>query len=147
MLCKRDRIVSWIGAIVAAAIVGQTLPFKFMGAELPVRIFTLLGQEPVGRIGGAVVELVAVVLLLIPRTAVYGAVLTLGVMAGAILGHLTVLGIEIRSESGEVLDSGELFVMAWIVTLAAAAVLWVRRGELPFVGPKLACGVSRSQKA
>jgi len=51
--------------------------------------------EPFGRIASGVMELVAGILLLIPRTTVWGAFLGFGIMAGAILSHLLVLGIEI----------------------------------------------------
>ena len=43
--------------LVAAAILAQTLFFKFTGAPEAVHIFTTLGVEPFGRIGLGVVEL------------------------------------------------------------------------------------------
>ena len=79
----------------------------------------------------------AVVLLLIPRTAVYGALLTLGVISGAILSHLVVLGIEVQG------DGGLLFGLALVTFASAAAVLFLRRGQLPVVGRSLA-GADRS---
>ena len=63
-------------------------------------IFTTLGLEPAGRIGSGVAELVAVVLLLIARTAVLGALLALGVITGAIGSHLTKLGIVVQGDGG-----------------------------------------------
>ena len=107
-MSKSLNIVSWIARIVAALILGQTLFFKFTGAPESVALFAKLGAEPWGRIGSGVIELIAVVLLLVPRTALAGAVLGLAVMAGAIGSHLTVLGIDTG-------DGGLLFALAVIV--------------------------------
>ena len=62
-------IVSWACRIVAAAILAQTLFFKFTAAPESVHIFSTLGLEPWGRIGSGVAELIAAILLLAPRTA------------------------------------------------------------------------------
>jgi len=99
----------WILRFFAAAILLQTLYFKFRGADESVYIFTTLGMEPWGRIATGVLELIASVLLLIPRTTVYGAFLGLGLMCGAIFFHLAKLGIVIMG------DGGLLFIYACIV--------------------------------
>jgi len=127
-LSRGQAIASWALQIVAAAILLQTLFFKFTGAEESVYIFSKLGAEPIGRIGSGIVELIAAVMLLIPYTTSLGAVLALGVMAGAILSHLTVLGIEVKG------DGGLLFGLAITVFASAAIVLFLRRGEIPYVG-------------
>jgi hypothetical protein len=114
--------------LVAAAILLQTLFFKFTGAAESVYIFSTLGAEPWGRIGSGVIELIAAILLLTPATVTIGAVLALGVMAGAILSHVTVLGIEVHS------DGGLLFFLAIVVFTASAAILILRRGEIPVLG-------------
>ena len=116
--------------IIAAIILGQTLFFKFTGAPEAVALFTKLGVEPFGRIGLGVVELIAVVLLLVPRTAVLGSALTLGLMVGAIGSHLTILGIEVEG------DGGALFTMALIAFVASLTATWIRRCELPVLGAK-----------
>ncbi|MEO8637108.1 MAG: DoxX family protein, partial [Gemmatimonadales bacterium] len=100
MLTRTASIISWACQLVAAAILLQTLYFKFTGAPESVYIFTTLGLEPWGRIGSGVVELIAAILLLIPATAGFGAVLALGVISGAILSHLTKLGIEVQGDGG-----------------------------------------------
>lgn len=126
-LAKKARIGSWALQIVAAVILGQTLFFKFTGAEESRHIFETLGAEPWGRFGSGIAELLAVLLLLNPRRAVFGALLTLGLMAGAIGSHFTLLGIEVAG------DGGALFAMAWITLLSAAGITWLRRSELPFL--------------
>ncbi len=127
-LSKGQRTVSWIAQLVVAAILAQTLFFKFTAAPEPVYIFTKLGMEPWGRIGSGVVELVAALLLLFPRTAALGALIALGVISGAIAAHLGPLGIVVLD------DGGLLFGMACAVFVGSLAVLWLRRGELPVVG-------------
>jgi hypothetical protein len=123
--------------VVAAAILVQTLYFKFTAAEESVYIFSTVGAEPWGRIGSGVMELVTAVLLLMPGTAPVGGLLAMGIMTGAILSHLTVLGIEIRG------DGGLLFTLALLVWLASAGVVWIYRALLPIIGPSLAGAGSR----
>ena len=94
------KFLSWILRITAAVILVQTLFFKFTGAEESVYIFSTVGAEPWGRYGSGVIELVAAVLLLVPSTVVYGALLSVGVAAGAVLSHLTLLGIEVKGDGG-----------------------------------------------
>ena len=117
---------SWILRGVAAAILLQTLYFKFTGARESVYIFSTLGIEPWGRIGSGIAELIASVLLLMPRTAVFGALLSLGVITVAIASHLTKLGIALPAVG----DRGELFALAIVVFLCSAAVVVMHRAEL-----------------
>ncbi len=126
--CRTHTVASWILQVLAAAILAQTLFFKFTGAEESKYIFSTLGVEPWGRIASGCAELVAVVLLLTPRAVTLGALLSLGVMSGAIGSHLTKLGIVIKD------DGGLLFALAIIVFLASATVLILRRREIPFLG-------------
>ena len=121
-------LISWALRLSAAAILLQTLYFKFTAAPESVYIFTTVGAEPWGRLGSGVVELVAAVLLVIPGTAALGAVIALGVMAGAIGSHLTVLGIEVQG------DRGLLFGLALYVSVASVTVLALHRAELPLIG-------------
>jgi uncharacterized membrane protein YphA (DoxX/SURF4 family) len=114
--------------LTVAGILLQTLFFKFTGAEESVYIFTKVGAEPWGRIGSGVVELIASILLLIPTAAPVGALLTMGMMAGAIVSHLTILGVEVQG------DGGLLFGLALIAFTGSAAVLIIRRAQIPVVG-------------
>lgn len=116
--------LSWLLQVVAAAILAQTLFFKFTAADESVYIFTTLGLEPWGRVGSGIAELIACVLLLIPRTVPFGALLSLGVISGAIVSHLTKLGIVVKD------DGGLLFALALLVFVCSLGVLWIRRCEL-----------------
>jgi len=124
-LSKLDLVVSWICRVVAAVILLQTLFFKFTGAPESVYIFTKVGAEPWGRIGSGVIELVAAILVLYPRFTWMGALLAAGVMCGAILSHLTLLGIEVQG------DKGLLFTLALIVLLSSTALLYINRAQIP----------------
>ncbi|MFX6023264.1 hypothetical protein ABTF26_19730, partial [Acinetobacter baumannii] len=86
-----------------------------------VFIFSTLGIEPWGRIGTGIAELIASVLLLIPSTTVFGALLAMGIMGGAIVSHLAVLGIEVRG------DGGQLFAYALTVFIASGILAWLNR--------------------
>jgi putative oxidoreductase len=121
-------VASWMLRVVAAVILLQTLYFKFTGAPESIYIFTKVGAEPWGRIGSGVVELLAAALLLWPRYSWAGAVLALGVMTGAIVSHLTLLGIEVQG------DHGLLFGLALTVFICSAAVLAIHRTQIPVVG-------------
>jgi hypothetical protein len=127
---KAFIITSWTLRGIAAVILLQTLFFKFTGAKESVYIFTTLGMEPWGRIGSGVAELIASILLLLPQTVVFGAILSLGVISGAIFFHLTKLGIALPLVD----DHGELFALAVIVFVCSAVVLIMHRDELPLVG-------------
>lgn len=57
--------------------------------------------------------------------------LAAGVMAGAILSHLTVLGIEVMG------DHGLLFGLALTVFICSALLLFLQRARLPLIGELL----------
>lgn len=125
------NIFSWACRIVVAVILFQTLFFKFTGAEESKYIFsTVLSPEleAYGRIGSGLVELIAVVLILIPRTAWFGALLAFGTITGAIFSHLTKLGVVVMD------DGGLLFGLAVAVFIFSGVTLLIHRRELPIVG-------------
>ena len=99
-MSRTQSVVSWTLQVVVAGILLQTLFFKFTGAEESVYIFTTVGAEPWGRIGSGVMELIAGVMLLTPALVPYGAILTVAAMSGALLSHLTLLGIEVKGDGG-----------------------------------------------
>jgi hypothetical protein len=120
----KKEILIWILRITASVILLQTLFFKFSGAEESIYIFSTLGIEPYGRIGSGIVELAAAILILIPKTTWIGALGASGVMMGAILSHLFVLGIEVEN------DGGLLFVLAVITLLCSLGLLYFNKNKL-----------------
>ncbi|MBF4517747.1 DoxX family protein [Flavobacterium sp. ANB] len=120
----KKEIIVWILRIVASVILLQTLYFKFSGAEESIYIFSTLGIEPYGRIGSGIAELIAAILILIPRTTWIGALGGSGIMIGAILSHLFVLGIVVKN------DGGTLFTLAVVTLLCCLGLLYFNKNKL-----------------
>ena len=137
-------IFSWACRIVAAIILLQTLFFKFTAAPESIYIFTKLGTfihsyvpiasigmvEVSARIGSGIMELIAAVLLLTPRFVWAGAVLAMAATGGAIVSHLTFLGIEVQG------DRGLLFFLAIAVFVTSAVALFLHRMQIPVLGKR-----------
>ncbi len=118
-----------ISSVIAAVILLQTLFFKFTAAAESVYIFEQLGLEPYGRIGTGVLELFIAGLLLFKRTSLFGAILGLGVISGAIFSHIFVLGIEVQD------DGGLLFGLAVLVFVFCLVSIWTQKEKLlGFIG-------------
>ncbi|HKO81173.1 MAG TPA: DoxX family protein [Chitinophagaceae bacterium] len=117
-------IGTWALRLIAAIILLQTLFFKFSGAEESVYIFSTLGMEPWGRIGSGILELIASILILYPRTTFIGAALGAGLMSGAIFFHLTKLGPVVKN------DGGQLFIYALLVFISCVLLLIIYRKQL-----------------
>jgi putative oxidoreductase len=122
---KSTLLLFWAARIVAALIMLQTLYFKFTGAEESVYIFMQVGIEPFGRIGVGVMELIASALIIVPATVWLGSLLALGLMGGAIMMHLTLLGIEVQG------DGGYLFFLALAVAICSLIAFWLSRKTIP----------------
>ena len=120
---KFTILISWILRVTAAAILLQTLYFKFTAHPESVELFTKLGVEPWGRIATGIIELITALFLLIPFTSFIGAFVGVGIMTGAILSHLTVIGIESKG------DGGQLFMMAIIVLISCLLILILHRKD------------------
>ena len=121
----KNILFVWIVKLVAVIILLQTLYFKFTAAPESVYIFSTLGIEPFGRIGSGIVELIASILILIPRTTLLGAVLGFATMLGAIFSHIFVLGIEIQN------DGGTLFVLAVVTLLCCLILIYNQKDKIP----------------
>ncbi len=113
------RIPAWIAAI----ILFQTLYFKFSAHPESVDLFTKLGVEPWGRWLTGLAELIAGILLIVPAFTHWGALLTAGVMSGAIGSHLLVLGVVGN-------DGGLLFSLACVVFLCSVFIAFQMRNQL-----------------
>lgn len=118
-------IFIWMVKLIAVIILVQTLFFKFSGAEESIYIFTKLGIEPFGRIGSGIIELIASVLIIIPRTTLLGAIIGAGTMLGAIFSHLFVLGIVVKN------DGGELFTLAIITLFCCIILILQNKSKIP----------------
>jgi putative oxidoreductase len=116
--------------IIVSLILLQTLQYKFTAHPDSVFIFSKIGLEPYGRIGIGILELIAAILILIPKSIWVGSLLSIGIISGAIIMHLTKLGIEINN------DSGKLFYMALGILILSYLILWNERKTIPIIGAK-----------
>ncbi len=121
----KKTILSWVLRITVAIILSQTLYFKFTGAPESIHIFSSLGVEPYGRIITGILELLVVILILIPRTVLIAAIMGCGIMFGAIMSHLLILGIEVQN------DGGTLFILGLITFLCCALLVFINRNRIP----------------
>ncbi len=121
----KESIFIWIVKLIAVTILVQTLYFKFTASAESVYIFSTLGIEPYGRIGSGIVELIASLLILISRTTLLGSIIGLGIMTGAIISHLTKLGIEVQN------DGGTLFILALTTFLCCAILVYANKSKIP----------------
>lgn len=126
------KYIPLILKLVASIIMLQTLYFKFSGAEESIELFTTIAgeNETAMRIGTGAIELLASILLFIPKKTWLGALLAAGTMAGAIISHITILGIEHNN------DGGALFISALITLVASSILLIMNKKDIPFVGEK-----------
>ena len=120
---KAGTIIIWVLRILAALILLQTLYFKFTAHPQSVHLFTILGMEPWGRIGTGVLELIASILILYPKTTGLGATLGAGLMAGAIFFHLTKLGIIFEGDS-------VLFIYAVITFICCLILMVINKNQI-----------------
>lgn len=128
-----SKKIIFILKTIAAIIMLQTLFYKFSAAEESVGLFTKLAGEHEAylRVFTGILELITSILLFVPKTIWLGALLTIGLMSGAIIGHLTKIGISHNN------DGGLLFGSAIFILLAGILVLFKERENLPIVGKKL----------
>jgi uncharacterized membrane protein YphA (DoxX/SURF4 family) len=120
----KTKHIAWILRIIASAILLQTLYFKFTSAPESIYIFSTLGVEPYGRIGTGIAELIVAILILFPKTTWLGALGGCGVMSGAILSHLFVLGIEVEG------DGGFLFGLALTTLICCLGLIYLNRNRI-----------------
>ena len=115
---------------IAVIIMLQTLFFKFSAANQSVELFTKIAGEHEAylRIGNGIIELFASILLFTSKNSWLGAFMTLGVMSGAILGHITILGISHNN------DGGLLFGAAVYIFIVALVVLINQRKKIFILG-------------
>ena len=120
---KIQLVFHWALRLLAAGIMLMTLYYKFTAHEQSVRLFTQLGMEPWGRIGTGILELIASLLILYPRTTGIGAGLGAGLMAGAVFFHVTKLGIKFDGDYG-------LFTMAVLALISCIILLVIYRSQV-----------------
>ena len=114
-----NKKITFLLKLIAALIMLQTLFYKFGGAQESINLFTkLAGENEVFlRIGTGVLELIAALLLFVPKKIWIGALLTVGLMSGAILSHLTKIGIEHNDDGGLLFASAVFTLIIGLIVL------------------------------
>jgi uncharacterized membrane protein YphA (DoxX/SURF4 family) len=125
MFFMKMNMILWVLRIVPAVIMLQTLSFKFTAHPQSVRLFTILDMEPWGRIGIGVFELIASLLLLIPRFTWMGALTGAGLMSGALFFHLTNKNVGIYFEG-----SPTLFIYALVALACCLLLIYLLRNQI-----------------
>ena len=123
------KLLPWALAAFSAFVFLRYIPYKFAPDS---HLFQVLEDwagipwfEPYFRYITGGVELLACLLLFIPRVQVAGAAVSLGTMTGAIFFHVfTPLGIDPYN------DGGQLFMQAVGVWFSSVAILYIRRNEI-----------------
>jgi hypothetical protein len=110
--------------ILVVVILLQTLYFKFSGSEESVFIFSTLDIEPLGRIGVGIAELITVILIVLPKTKLIGAIIGCFLMIGAIFSHIFVIGIVVKN------DGGLLFSLALIAFFCCVALVFLDQNKI-----------------
>ena len=115
--------IAWCFQLIIAGIFIPIGILKFMNNPADLEIFSQLGMEPAGRYIIGVLEILAGLMVLTNAVAAMGAFLGVGVMLGAMLAHMTVLGIDQTH-----------FILLFIVFLSCCIVSFIRRKQLPLIG-------------
>jgi chromate transport protein ChrA len=113
-----------IRLVVSVNLLYAAIFLKFAGVPYAVALFTQMSQAfhgllspPVFRLASGVFETIVAVLFLVPKTARWGARLTVVWMTAAILSHIFVLGYD------------SVFVDALVVMVLAVVYLLLARGQ------------------
>jgi hypothetical protein len=124
------KYIPFLLKLIAAVIMLQTLFFKFTAAQESIDLFTkIVGEnEALLRIGTGVIELIASILLFVPKRTWLGAGLAAGTMFGAIVSHIAIIGIEHNG------DGGALFISAIVTFVASSILLYLNRNDIPLIG-------------
>ena len=121
----KKNLISWVAQIIVVVILGQTLFFKFTDAPEVVELFSKLGMGPFGYKLIGFLELIACVLLLIRPSIIWGAILSWGLMSGAIMGHITKIGF-----SGDAGTLGSMAIAAWLLS---CLIIYLRKNQISII--------------
>jgi len=118
------KIAEMIMRALAIGIFAYSAYMKITGAPAAVYIFQRIGLEPVGRYLVSVIEIIAIILLILPKTVWKGAIMGMFMMFGAICMHLTMAEINILG------DGGLMFAGALVVFISCIGILSFHRRDM-----------------
>lgn len=123
---KPVNFLSWTLQFAASVVLIVAAIGKLTSHPDSVAAFQQLDFDPGGRYLIGALELAAALLLLVPQSIVWGAVLGWGIMTGALIAHFTRLGFH-----GE---AGKLGLLAVAVWICCAVVIFLRRKQSRSLG-------------
>jgi len=109
-------IALWVTQVALAAVFLMAGGSKLAGAPEMVSMFDVIGVGQWFRYVTGIIEVASGIALLIPSAAIYGALLLIPTMVGAIITNAFIVHASP--------------VMPLLLLLGAAAVVWTRRGQL-----------------
>jgi len=118
--------LSWTIRILTTFIIFQIVYFKLSGDPKCIYVFKKVGGEPIGRLTTGLIELLAGILLLVPTTKIWGAIIAFLAACCCLYAHFTVLGIIINN------DGGLLFAMTFSVFILSIILFFLHQKELLF---------------
>jgi len=123
---SKSKIISWVLQLCIIALFAPAAYSKLTSHEASIALFTELGMEPTGRYVIGFLEAVACALLLMPNTAVHGAILSLGIMIGAVIAHFSKIGFN------------DMFAyFAIILVICSSAIIYLRRKQIKSIARML----------
>lgn len=123
-------VLSYVFQFLAAVILFYAAYQKLVGSKASIYIFESLGIGE-SRMLIATIEGLAAILLLTKSFPHYGAILGFGTMLGALIAHISVLGLNVDG------DGGSLVVLMLVLMISTLLVMLIRRRNLPFIGRTL----------
>ncbi|MBK8351173.1 MAG: DoxX family protein [Chitinophagales bacterium] len=124
---KGTKLLEIAARIIAIAVFGYSAYMKLSGNPVVIDMFQQVGLEPFGRYGIAIIEIIAIVLLAIPKTVWRGGILGCFMMFGALCFHLTLAKIDVG-------DGGKMFGSAVLVFLCCFAIIVFHEQDLEHLG-------------
>lgn len=103
--------------LIASGILAYSVFMKLTAAPAVVHIFQRIDMEPWGRFSVGGLELIAIILLLISKTAWRGAILGMVLMLGAIVVHIITNEFDVQG------DGGLMFASAIVVFFSCISIL------------------------
>lgn len=116
------------GAVKLFDLPGENIVFQTIAVNSGIAMW-----EPAGRVGVAIGELFAALMLLFPTTRRFGAVISFAILSVAVGMHLSPwLGMEVplSLEAGAPTDGGQLFMLAIAMLVVSLLVIVIHPGKL-----------------
>jgi hypothetical protein len=124
----KEKIISWVFQIIAAIILGMAAYEKFSGNPLISSVFDQLKMGDAGKKLIGIIEAISAIMLLTTNLCHFGALLGLGTMLGALIAHVTILGINVNNDGGLMVGLMSLNI------ICCSIIMFIRRRSYPLIG-------------